>query len=62
MQIVMISKVLIKFRSKFQLQIPLQFERTVGKIETCVGGNLQRFGQVPPSFQPSNFGYYFVFS
>ena len=61
MQIVMISKVLIKFRSKFQLQIPLQFERTVGKVETCVG-NLQRFGQVPPSFQPSNFGYYFVFS
>ena len=57
----MISKVLIKFRSKFQLQIPLQFERTVGKVETCVG-NLQRFGQVPPSFQPSNFGYYFVFS
>ena len=43
------------------MQIPLQFERTVGKVETCVG-NLQRFGQVPPSFQPSNFGYYFVFS
>ena len=35
----MISKV-IKFRSKFQLQIPLKFYRTVEKVETC-GGNGQ---------------------
>ena len=31
----MISKVMIKFRSKFQFQIPLQFYRTVEKVETC---------------------------
>ena len=32
----MISKVMIKFRSKFQFQIPLQFYRTVGKVETLM--------------------------
>ena len=57
----MISKVMIKFRAKFQFQIPLQFYRTIEKVETF-DGNDQRFWQVPPSFQPSNFGYYFAFS
>ena len=33
----MISKVMIKFRSKFQFQIPLKFYRTVEKVETCDG-------------------------
>ena len=31
----MISKVMIKFRTKFQFQIPLQFYRAVEKVETC---------------------------
>ena len=31
----MISKVMIKFGCKFQFQIPLQFYRTVEKVETC---------------------------
>ena len=31
----MISKAIIKFRSKFQLQVPLQFYRTVEKVESC---------------------------
>ena len=31
------SKVMIKFRSKFQFQIPLKFYRTVEKVETCDG-------------------------
>ena len=56
----MISKVLIKFRSKFQFQILLQCYRKVEKVETC-DGNGQNFLQVPPFFQPSHFGYYFVF-
>ena len=30
----MIGNVMIKFRSKFQFQIPLQFYRTVEKVET----------------------------
>ena len=29
----MISKDMIKFRSKFQFQIPLQFYRTLEKVE-----------------------------
>ena len=33
----MISKVMIKFRSKLQFQIPLQFYMTVEKVETCDG-------------------------
>ena len=33
----MISKVMIKFRSKFKFKIPLQFYRTVEKVETCLG-------------------------
>ena len=57
----MISKLMIQFGSKFQFQIPLQFYRTVDKVETC-DANGQKFCQVPPSFQPSNFGYCFVFS
>ena len=60
-QIAMISKVMIKFRNKFQFQIPLPFYRSVEKIDTC-DGNGQKFWQVPPSFKPSHFGYYFVFS
>ena len=38
----MISKAIIKFRTKFQFQIPLQFRRTVEKVETCEG-NGQKF-------------------
>ena len=52
MQKTMISKAMIKFGSKFQFQIPLQFYRVVEKVETC-DGNGQKFWQVPPSFQPS---------
>ena len=40
----MISKVMIKFGSKFQFQIPLQFYRTVEKVETC-DGNGQKLVQ-----------------
>ena len=42
MQIAMISKVIIKFRSKFRFQIPLKFYWTVEKVETC-DGNDQKF-------------------
>ena len=56
----MISKAMIKFRSKFQFQIPLQFYRTVEKAESR-DGNDQKFRQVPPFFQLSHFAYYFVF-
>ena len=38
----MISKVMIKFWSKFQFQILLQFHKTVEKVETC-DGNGQTF-------------------
>ena len=38
----MISKVMIKFGSKFQSQIPLHFHRRVEKVETC-GYNGQKF-------------------
>ena len=41
-QIAMIRKAMIKFQSKFQFQIPLQFYRTVEKVETC-DGNDQKF-------------------
>ena len=34
LQIAMISKVMVKFRSKFQFQILLQFHKTVEKVET----------------------------
>ena len=60
-QIAVISRVMIKFWSKFEFQIPLQLYRTVDKVETF-DGNGQTFWEVPPSFQPSHFGYYFVFS
>ena len=39
----MISKVMIKFRTKFQFQIPLQFYRTGEKVESYDGGNGQKF-------------------
>ena len=42
MQIAMISKAMIKFQSKFQFQIPLQFYRAAEKVETC-NGNGQKF-------------------
>ena len=42
LQTPMISKFMIKFRSKFQFQIPLHFYKTVGKVETC-DGNDQKF-------------------
>ena len=42
LQAAIISKVMIKFRSKFQFQIPLQFYWTVEKVETC-DGNVQKF-------------------
>ena len=38
----MISKAMSKFRFKLQLQIPLQFYRTVEKVEIC-DGNGQKF-------------------
>ena len=38
----MISKAVIKFQSKFQFQIPLQFYRAAEKVETC-NGNGQKF-------------------
>ena len=38
----MISKSMTVFRSKFQFQIPLQFYRTVEKVETS-DGNDQKF-------------------
>ena len=38
----MFSKAMIKFRSKFQIQIPLQFYWAVEKVETC-DGNGQKF-------------------
>ena len=41
-QITIISEVMIKFRSRFQFQILLQFYRAVGKIETY-DGNGQKF-------------------
>ena len=56
----MISKAMIKFESKFQFQIPLQFNRTVEKVEIS-DGNGQNLWQGPPFFQLSHFGYYFVF-
>ena len=49
---------MIKFQSTFQFQIPSQFYRTVETYD----GNGQKFWQVPPPFQPSYFGYNFVFS
>ena len=33
----MINKAMIKFRSKFQFKIPLQFYRTVEKVEIFDG-------------------------
>ena len=60
MEIGIISKVMIKFRSKFQFQIPLHFCRAVKKIKNC-DVNGQKLGQGPPFFQLSRFGYYFVF-
>ena len=54
MQIAKISKTMIKFRSKFKFQIPLQFYGNDEKVETC-DGNDQNFWQVPPSFQRSHF-------
>ena len=60
-QIAMINKVMIKFPSKFQFHVLLQFCRTVEKIETYDCHD-QKFWQVPPSFQASHFGYYFIFS
>ena len=60
-QIDLTSKVMIQFWSKFQFQIPLQFYRTVHKVETC-DGNGQKSQKVPPSFPSSNFAYFFVFS
>ena len=51
---------MIIFRSNFQFQIPLQIYKTGEKVKTC-DRNGQKFWQVAPSFQPSHFGYYFVF-
>ena len=61
MQIAKISETMIKFRSKFKFQIPLQFYGNDQKVETC-DGNDQNFWQVLPSFQPSHFSYHFAFS
>ena len=56
----MIGEAMIKFRTKFQFQIPFQFFKTVQKAEIC-DGNGQKLWQGPPFFQLSHFGYYFVF-
>ena len=48
-QIVMISKAMIKFRSKFQFQISLQFYKTVEKVE-IFDSNGQKLWQGPPFF------------
>ena len=37
-----IAKVMIKFRTKFQFQIPLYIYRIVEQVGTC-DGNVQRF-------------------
>ena len=58
-QIAMIRKAMLKFQSKFQFKISVQLYKKVEKVETC-DGNGQKFWKVPPSFQPSHFGYYFV--
>ena len=42
-------------------QIPLEFYGAVEKAETC-NCNGKTFWQVPSSFKPSHFGYYYVFS
>ena len=39
----MISKTMIKFRTKLRLQIPLQFYKTVEKVETCDGNGQNLF-------------------
>ena len=55
---------MIKFRSKFQFQILLQFYMTAEKNyqnQTC-DDNGQKFWEILPSFQSSHFDYYFVFS
>ena len=52
----MISKAMIKFRSKFQLQIPLQFYRTVEKVEMVDGND-----QGAPFSQLSTFWLLFCF-
>ena len=58
-QIAIVIKVMIKFWAKFQFQIPLQFYWKSWNFWT---GDGQTFWQVPPSFQPSHFDYYFAFS
>ena len=53
---------LVKSWLNFNLNFSFKFPyRIVEKVETC-DGNGQMFWQVPPSFQPSHFGYYFAFS
>ena len=42
MQLAIISNVMIKFRSKFQFQIPLKFYRTVEIVEICDGNGQER--------------------
>ena len=37
----MVIKVMIKFRSKLQFQIPLQIYWTVEKVQTCDGNGLK---------------------
>ena len=49
MQIARVNTAMIKSRSKFQFQIPLQFYGTVEKVETCDGYG-QKFWQVPTTF------------
>ena len=49
----MIGEAMIKFRTKFQFQIPFQFFKTVQKAEIC-DGNGQKLWQGPPFFQLSH--------
>ena len=56
----MITKAMIKFRSKFQFQIPLQFYRTAEKVTKIklvmvMVKSFDKYHQYI-SFQPSHFG------
>ena len=63
-QVAVISKAMVKFRSKFQFRIPLQFYRTAEKVTKIkfVMVMVKRFDKCQlKSFQPSHVGYYCFF-
>ena len=57
----MISKAMIKFCTKFQFQILLQFHWTAEKV-TKIKLAMVMVKRFDKYLQPSFFGYYFVFS